>query len=503
MEKISIKYKIPLAAVSILVVSGSLWTTSMNAYAQTSTPTAIEIMENAAGSMPSANNDIILRTLNSALGLNIKLDNFQSATDYQNQLNVRLAAGNFPDLFQIPSRSELLQLQSQGVLLNLTPYLKQLRPTVNFTNTTLKDGEVSGQLYAISKAPNLNYSTYWIRRDWLNRLHLKMPTTIAQLFQVAKAFTYDDPNGDGKKDTYGIVGQGLAAFAPIFGAFDVGLPANDGDLYVKDGKLVDAYFDPNMPKALAFIRKMVKAGVVDPSIVTSTSPTQVQQSAFEGQDGIMFLDWPNVTKSTYVQEYKKVDPKANWVQLGAPSGPYGKNDGSFGLEASSGMYGIPSVLAKDPKTLQKVFDLLNYVSSPAGNRLVQYGLPGRDYKLVHGKVVPLPMMQQEGYYFWTYQFTGRPELQYLDTKFAPQARYIGFAAHQPMIKTLNQFVSYPSGYNANDADTYAYQEIINFIYGKQPLTDYKNFLKTLSTTYNFTSYLAAAQTQLHKLGFVK
>lgn len=43
-----------------------------------------------------------------------------------------------------------------------------------------------------------------IRNDWLKKLNLQMPQTIDDLYNVAKAFTEDDPNGNHKKDEYGI-----------------------------------------------------------------------------------------------------------------------------------------------------------------------------------------------------------------------------------------------------------------------------------------------------------
>jgi putative aldouronate transport system substrate-binding protein len=467
---------------------------------QKSSVVSLRIMENQSTSLPSPDQDIILKTLDQKLGVNITLNDFSQSTDYENQLNEQMAAGDFPDLFQVPDQNTLMTLQKQGVLLDLTPYLKKLGPTTKLIGDNLKDGELNGQVYAISKAPNLNYSTYWIRKDWLKKLGLQEPTTLSQLFNVAKAFTDDDPDGNGKKDTYGITGVGLSAFAPIFGAFGVGMP---GDFYIKNGKLVNALFDPNMPKALAYIHTMVQAGVVDPSIMSYDGAPQVQEPAFEGKDGIMWMDWPNVMKDNFKQEWKKVNSNAQWVQLPAPKGPGGQYNGTYDKDSSSGMYAIPKSLAKDPAKLNKVFDLLNYVSKPAGNDLVDYGLAGRDYKMENGKIVTLPKLDEEGGYFFVYQFTGRPEQQYLDTKFSTLTQYIKFAADQPVIETVNGFINLPQNYNANDANTYITQEITNFIFGKQPLSQYQAFLNTLQRQYKYKIYLQSAQEQIQKLGMTK
>lgn len=141
----------------------------------------------------------------------------------------------------------------------------------------LRKGMVDGRLYGIPTRPGKVplYFTYWIRQDWLDALGLTMPETIDDLFEVARTFTEQDPDGNGQADTYGITGAGLTgsdnAFTPIYGAFGVG---NPGTIYVKDGQLVSAYFDPGMPGTLAFINAMIEAGVVDPELVDQPEKRQ-------------------------------------------------------------------------------------------------------------------------------------------------------------------------------------------------------------------------------------
>jgi putative aldouronate transport system substrate-binding protein len=48
----------------------------------------------------------------------------------------------------------------------------------------------------------------WIRQDWLDNLGLKVPTTLAELDDVLYKFTFNDPDKNGKNDTYGLGGDG-------------------------------------------------------------------------------------------------------------------------------------------------------------------------------------------------------------------------------------------------------------------------------------------------------
>jgi len=47
-----------------------------------------------------------------------------------------------------------------------------------------------------------------IRQDWLDNLGLKAPTNMDEFEAVIKAFTEDDPDGNGQKDTYGFTYSG-------------------------------------------------------------------------------------------------------------------------------------------------------------------------------------------------------------------------------------------------------------------------------------------------------
>ncbi len=459
-------------------------------------PIKLEIIE-SGNNLPSPDKDQIKQELDKALNIDLSLTVYPSGDDYSNQLNVRMASGNFPDLFMI-NRQQLLQFSKQGLLLDLTPYLDQLQQTVDFIGEdSLKKGIVGNNVYAISKSPQVPYNTYFIRKDWLDALGLEVPQTIEELSAVAQAFTTGDPDGNGKPDTLGLTGGKLGAFAPVFGSYGVGMP---GNFYEKDGTVVNSLYDPAMREALAFIRDMISTGAVDPELLAN-SGLQHQEKAIKGQAGIIYIDWPNMTKEQFVEQIQTVNPNAEWIQIEAPEGPAGRYDGAWDIGASPGRYAIPKALEKQPEKLQRVFDLLNYVSDPdGGSMLVQFGVEDVHYTLEGG--VP-QMTEQSGDvgHSWLYQFTGRPEMDYLQAKFAAQSDYITFAADQPRIEVLDGFIDNPDGFNQADATRYIEEELAKFVYSKRPLDEYDDFLQTLETSMNYSTFVDSAMTQLQELGF--
>lgn len=459
-------------------------------------PVKLDIIE-TGNNLPSPDKDMIKQELDKALNIDLNLTVYPAADDYNNQLNVRMSSGNFPDLFMV-DRQQLIQFSKQGLLLDLTPYMDKLEQTVAFIGEdSVKKGMVDGKVYGISKSPQIPYNTLWIRKDWLDKLKLEVPTTVEQLASVAEAFTKNDPDGNGKPDTFGLTGSKLSAFSTVFGAFGVGMP---GNFYEKDGKVVNSLHEPAMKDALAFIKDMIGSGSVDPELLAN-SGLQHQEKAIKGQAGIVYIDWPNMTKEQFVEQIKTVNPNAEWLQIAAPSGTGGQFDGSWDIGAAPGRYAIPKALEKDPEKLQRVFDLLNYISNPdGGSLLVQFGVKDTHFTLEDGKPKMTDKAGEVGH-SWLYQFTGRPEMEYLQAKFAAQSAAIEFANDQPRIEALNGFVDNPEGYNPADANRYMEEEIAKFIYDKRPLTEYDDFIKTLETSMNYKALVDSAMEQLKALGY--
>ncbi len=105
-----------------------------------------------------------------------------------------------------------------------------------------------------------------IRKDWLAKLGLKEPKTVEDLYTVAKAFTEQDPDGNGKKDTYGLIipkwpgGYGSASPYDVIETW-FGAPNGWGE---RDGKLVPGFDTPEFLTANRWLRKWVDRGPDQP-----------------------------------------------------------------------------------------------------------------------------------------------------------------------------------------------------------------------------------------------
>jgi putative aldouronate transport system substrate-binding protein len=135
----------------------------------------------------------------------------------------------------------------------------------------------------------------YIRTDWLAALGLDVPRTIEELNAVAFAFTMQDPDGNGKPDTYGIAfdqgDSGNGAGAPGGIAFDA-IAAAYGIypghwIEQEGGGLIYDSINPRMRDVLSLLQEWYKQGVIDPEFAVKDL-SRVGQDIQNGKVGIVF-----------------------------------------------------------------------------------------------------------------------------------------------------------------------------------------------------------------------
>jgi putative aldouronate transport system substrate-binding protein len=236
--------------------------------------------------------------------LNIKLNVGFSANletgAYNDQLDLLLAAGDLPDLVRFYDYIQFRQAVDAGYLADITDVFEQ------YAGNELKDLKarypeafefvtINGRLYGIppfngneQMAPLL-----WIRDDWLKAVGMTAPKTVDEMVAVARAFTFNDPDGNGRNDTYGlglqeqINARDHATIGGLLSAF--GLPTHYYDVYYpdRDGKITSPYIQPAAKEALRVLAGMYKEGLIDPEFIT-TDMTKVQQDIARGRFGMAY-----------------------------------------------------------------------------------------------------------------------------------------------------------------------------------------------------------------------
>ncbi|WP_223285233.1 extracellular solute-binding protein [Paenibacillus sp. PL91] len=257
------------------------------------------------------------RLYEDVLGIRVKYEWTAKDDLYHQKLGSALASGNIPDIVRVNAQ-QLRQLANEGLIQNLSDVYEHY--AAPFTKDVLSQegtgpfeaATIDGKLMAIpeTSASIEGAQFLWIRTDWLDRLNLKPPKTINDLLAISKAFTENDPDGNGKDDTYGLA---LTQYLwdPVMGALDfmAGYGAYP-NIWLEDdtGKLVNGAVQPEVKQALAVLQRMYRDGQIDPEFALKDGRKEKALIA-EGKIGIMYGEqWG----SFVVQSSYEKDSDADW-----------------------------------------------------------------------------------------------------------------------------------------------------------------------------------------------
>lgn len=238
---------------------------------------------------------------------------------YTQKLNVTIASGDLPDVL-IVNRTQLKQLAESDMIVDMTKYYEDYASdlTKEVYNSEgpgiLESATFDGQLMAVPYADASVESTQylWIRQDWLDKLNLEVPKTMQDLLAVANAFVTQDPDGNGKNDTYSMaITKNLYSGCMGVEGFFAGYHSYP-NMWVKteEGTLAWGSVLPETKDALKALADMYAAGQIDTEFGIKDGG-KVAEMVAAGKIGIDFGEQWN-PMYPLISNYQN-DPEANWV----------------------------------------------------------------------------------------------------------------------------------------------------------------------------------------------
>lgn len=255
---------------------------------------------------------------------------FYEENKYQDKKVMLMAGGEIPDLIYELDPLHVFNDVDQDFVVEV-PYdtIKQYAPQY-FDYVT--DYAPAAWIYSRYQdknwgVPNVNHShmlskTAAYRKDWLDKFNLDVPKTLDDMHTALYQFANGDPDGNGKKDTYGIsVGSThyQSYFSEIFGAYGC-LPF---DWQEVDGKIVYGGLTDGCKEALKTLATWYSEGIIHPDFVLGQADADKWNSGTLGYMTTQYND-PN-DKNAIQNTVKENNPKAQ-VAIGfLPTGPDGKS----------------------------------------------------------------------------------------------------------------------------------------------------------------------------------
>lgn len=245
------------------------------------------------------------------------------------KLSLLIATNKTPDMFNVDPKT-YEELVKAGRLADLTEaYEKYASPALRevyesdggrIMNMAKRDGKLYG--LPIGAGPTEDATMLLVRKDWLDKLGLPAPQTMDDLYRVAEAFTKNDPDGNGKPDTFGLgtykeIFSWDASLTGFFNAFHAYPDNARGQMWINQGgKLIPGYKQPEVRAALLKLQELYKQGYMDPEWATKGGDklvedvTQSKIGMYFG--GVWDADYRNGS-------LKKLDPTTEWLILPIPS----------------------------------------------------------------------------------------------------------------------------------------------------------------------------------------
>lgn len=246
---------------------------------------------------------------------------YPARANYMSNVSVMIASGELDGIVNMFTTSNIMAAVEDGTIEPLNDYLKDNRNWNSMPESYRELFTLNGKIYAIPAGYEGNSFTRSFRKDWLDKLGLKVPETVDELFEVARAFTEDDPDGNGLNDTFGLTSSLFWNLQDIFQAFGVPLN-NTGDIPISWDPVSEVWQDsmlkPEMAEALDYIKRLYESGYLDPQFLTNEG-ANMREKLWTGKAGSSFY-WAMHAYRQATTEMKSTIPEAKWVEVPAIKG---------------------------------------------------------------------------------------------------------------------------------------------------------------------------------------
>jgi putative aldouronate transport system substrate-binding protein len=303
------------------------------------------------------------------------------STAFDEKVNASIASNDLPQIFLVKvynhKQPAILNAIRSGMFWEVGPYLKDYPNLSKINPIILNNASVDGKNFGIPRYRTFGDAGMIFRKDWLDNLGLSEPKTTDDLYNVLKAFTNNDPDKNGKQDTYGLSMTGLN---PLI-QYNVWFGAPNG-WGLKDGQMQPAFMYKEHLDVLKLFKKMFDEKLLNPDFaVIKDSSLAVNQ----GKAGMVIGTMNDVTR--VFTDLTKLNPNAKLDILNAVSGPGGtKAPGGAGY---NGMFMFPKSTVKTEAELKQLLGFMDKLADTKMQDLFTWGIEDTHFKMDGGSPVRL------------------------------------------------------------------------------------------------------------------
>ncbi len=298
---------------------------------------------------------------------------------YYEKLTLKYASGELSTIMVTDQNAEFMSACKYNTFWDLTNYLDLYDNLATIPASVRMNASQNGKLYGVPRSRNLGRNACSYRSDWADKLGLGHPETIDDLYEMAVAFTNNDPDGNGKNDTYGFgldswSGQWDIMF-PWFGVHNVW---GFGD----DGKLEYYAMQDEFKTALKAFQQWNSEGLINEGWENLGAGKAEKEIFRNNIAGIQVQVADSTRKSQEAMngsaEAPGNYPDARFTYFGAvEDGTHGYN--VLPTTGYAGYVAVTKSFAPTEDDLMKCLQFLNDLNDAEMRNLIDFGLEGKDY----------------------------------------------------------------------------------------------------------------------------
>lgn len=341
----------------------------------TKEPLPITIMTSAALGNSVPYNSIVKKQVEELT--NTKLDiEFVPSASYSEKLNIALASGKMPKVIYIDENTpNVINAIRRGEFWDITDYLKDYKHLSKANQITLNNMSVDGRVWGLYRKRPLGRFGYVYRKDWLENVGIKEPTTIDEFYEMLRAFTYNDPDRNGENDTYGMT---VTQSDITFNNFAVWNGAPNGWGFDADGKLIPAHLTEEYFDTVKLFRKMIQEGLINSDFFVMYA-ADWNEPFIHGKSGVILDTCDRAIPLEAGLAENNSDGK-----VGVAGVINGRVRPHLGY---SGYFAFPKSEVKDEEELKRILQFMDDCNEEKVFDLMRYGIEGRHYDLENGYII--------------------------------------------------------------------------------------------------------------------
>lgn len=324
----------------------------------------------------------VLRLVEEAGNVEIKME-WVPDNNYSDKLNTAFATGTFAQAVTMGA-DQVDQFKGairDGQFWEIGPYLSEFGNLGKLKDEVVKNTMVDGKVYSLYQGRPLSRQGMIYRKDWADNLGLEAPKTVEEFYEMARAFTEDDPDGNGKQDTIGLTDRSDL----IYGAFKTiaswyGTPNNWGE---QGGELLPEFMFPEYMEAMDFMKDLRDHKYMNQDFPVTSKEDQ-QALLKNGTAGIYIGAMVDILG--LYNDAVELNPDLVFDVHNYVAGP----NGEFTVWSNPGYNNeilFPKSAIKTEEELKDILAFFDLMMTPELSNLVQWGVEGEHYTIVDGYAV--------------------------------------------------------------------------------------------------------------------